>query len=116
MNMEIAGLWPRNSFSGNICFQFSVLVLCSVPHLQDLFTSIFSSDPNLLVELLVLTLLPRRHVLLDVVHRHTHVIVSPENSTCNVGRGTWDVERGTWNVRRGTWDVERGMWNVGRGT
>ncbi len=23
------GLWPRNSFSGNICFQFSVLVLCS---------------------------------------------------------------------------------------
>ncbi len=24
------GLWPRNSFSGNICFQFSVLFLCSV--------------------------------------------------------------------------------------
>jgi hypothetical protein len=24
------GLWPRNSFSGNICFKFSVLVLCSV--------------------------------------------------------------------------------------
>ncbi len=24
------GLWPRNSFSGNICVQFSVLVLCSV--------------------------------------------------------------------------------------
>ncbi len=23
------GLWPRNSFSGNICFKFSVLVLCS---------------------------------------------------------------------------------------
>jgi hypothetical protein len=23
-------LWPRNSFSGNICFQFLVLVLCSV--------------------------------------------------------------------------------------
>ncbi len=23
------GLWPRNSFSGNICFAFSVLVLCS---------------------------------------------------------------------------------------
>ncbi len=23
------GLWPRYSFSGNICFQFSVLVLCS---------------------------------------------------------------------------------------
>ncbi len=23
------GLWPRNSFSGNICFEFSVLVLCS---------------------------------------------------------------------------------------
>ncbi len=23
-------LWPRNSFSGNICFNFSVLVLCSV--------------------------------------------------------------------------------------
>jgi hypothetical protein len=22
--------WPRNSFSGNICFEFSVLVLCSV--------------------------------------------------------------------------------------
>jgi hypothetical protein len=24
------GLWPRNSFTGNICFEFSVLVLCSV--------------------------------------------------------------------------------------
>ncbi len=24
------GLWPRNFFSGNICFQFSVLCLCSV--------------------------------------------------------------------------------------
>jgi hypothetical protein len=24
------GLWPRNSFSGNICFQFLALVLCSV--------------------------------------------------------------------------------------
>jgi hypothetical protein len=24
------GLWPRHSFSGNICFEFSVLVLCSV--------------------------------------------------------------------------------------
>jgi hypothetical protein len=23
------GLWPRNSFSGNICFEFSVLVFCS---------------------------------------------------------------------------------------
>jgi nitrate reductase gamma subunit len=23
------GLWTRNSFSGNICFEFSVLVLCS---------------------------------------------------------------------------------------
>jgi hypothetical protein len=23
------GLWPRNSFSGNVCFEFSVLVLCS---------------------------------------------------------------------------------------
>ncbi len=23
------GLWPSNSFSGNICFNFSVLVLCS---------------------------------------------------------------------------------------
>ncbi len=24
------GLWPRNSFSGNICFEFPVLCLCSV--------------------------------------------------------------------------------------
>ncbi len=24
------GLWPRNSFPWNICFEFSVLVLCSV--------------------------------------------------------------------------------------
>jgi hypothetical protein len=24
-----SGLWPRNSFSGIICFEFSVLVLCS---------------------------------------------------------------------------------------
>jgi hypothetical protein len=23
-------MWPRNSFSGNICFEISVLVLCSV--------------------------------------------------------------------------------------
>jgi hypothetical protein len=23
-------LWPHNSFSGNICFEFSLLVLCSV--------------------------------------------------------------------------------------
>jgi hypothetical protein len=23
------GLWPCDSFSGNICFEFSVLVLCS---------------------------------------------------------------------------------------
>ncbi len=23
------GLWPRNSISGNICFEFSVFVLCS---------------------------------------------------------------------------------------
>ncbi len=39
VNIEIAhtdawmwrlGLWPRNSFSGNIFFKFSVLVLCSV--------------------------------------------------------------------------------------
>ncbi len=26
------GLWPCYSFSGNICYQFSVLVLCSVEH------------------------------------------------------------------------------------
>ncbi len=24
------GLWPRNSFSGNVCVDFSALVLCSV--------------------------------------------------------------------------------------
>ncbi len=24
------GLWPRNAFAGNICFEFSVLVLCSL--------------------------------------------------------------------------------------
>jgi hypothetical protein len=29
MNMEI-GTVARNSFSGNICFEFSVLCLCSV--------------------------------------------------------------------------------------
>ena len=27
-------LWPRNSFSGNICFEFLVLVLCSVCHMM----------------------------------------------------------------------------------
>ncbi len=26
------GLWPRNSFSGNICFEFSVLALGSVAY------------------------------------------------------------------------------------
>ncbi len=30
MNVEL-GLWPRNSFPGNIYFQFSVLVLCGAP-------------------------------------------------------------------------------------
>jgi hypothetical protein len=50
----------------------------------------------------LLTLLPRRHVLLDVVHCHAHVIVSPETAR----------ERGTWNVGCGTWDVERRTWNV----
>ncbi len=29
MNVEI-GLWPRNFFSVNICFKFSILVLCNV--------------------------------------------------------------------------------------
>jgi|688.fasta_scaffold1269302_1 hypothetical protein len=29
MNMEVE-LWPRNSFSGNIGFKFSVLCLCNV--------------------------------------------------------------------------------------
>ncbi len=24
------GLWPRNSFSGNMCFEFSVLIFCRV--------------------------------------------------------------------------------------
>jgi hypothetical protein len=27
---RIWGLWPRSSFSGNNCFEFSVLCLCSV--------------------------------------------------------------------------------------
>jgi hypothetical protein len=31
--MWILGLWPRNFFSGNICVEFSVLVLCSVRYL-----------------------------------------------------------------------------------
>ncbi len=32
--MQKLGLWPRNSFSGNICFKFSVLVLlqCTFIH------------------------------------------------------------------------------------
>jgi hypothetical protein len=29
MNMEIGGLWPRHSYSGSICLEFSVMVLCS---------------------------------------------------------------------------------------
>jgi hypothetical protein len=28
--MNMVGLRPRNSFSGNICFKFSVLCLCRV--------------------------------------------------------------------------------------
>ncbi len=31
-------LWPRNSFSGNICFEFSALILCSAPALEELQT------------------------------------------------------------------------------
>jgi hypothetical protein len=34
------GLWLRNFFSGNICFQFSVLVLCSAYH-TFIYTRIF---------------------------------------------------------------------------
>ncbi len=32
MNVDLWkwGLWPRNSSSGNICLEFSILVLCSV--------------------------------------------------------------------------------------
>jgi hypothetical protein len=38
------GLWPRNSFTGNICFEFSVLVLSSVEEatLTNFFFSIIS--------------------------------------------------------------------------
>ncbi len=28
------GLWPRSSFSGNICFQFSILVFCSAARVR----------------------------------------------------------------------------------
>ncbi len=35
-----SGLWPRNSFSGNICFQFSVLVLCSYSWLITFFAQV----------------------------------------------------------------------------
>ncbi len=35
MNVKIGtGLWPRSSFSGNICFKLSVLVLCSVHYIH----------------------------------------------------------------------------------
>ena len=29
---DTLGLWPRNSFSGSICFELSTLFLCSVEH------------------------------------------------------------------------------------
>jgi hypothetical protein len=29
------GLWPRNSFSGNICFELSVLFSCSVEEILE---------------------------------------------------------------------------------
>ncbi len=31
---KLGGLWPSNSFSGNNCFKFSVLVLCSVLYIK----------------------------------------------------------------------------------
>jgi hypothetical protein len=36
MNVEIGTVWPHNSFSGNICFEFSVLSLCSESCCKDL--------------------------------------------------------------------------------
>ncbi len=38
------GLWPRNSFSGNICFEFSVLFLCSADKIT---LNLFSFVPKL---------------------------------------------------------------------
>ncbi len=32
MNVGIGTTWPRSSFSGNICFEFSALCLCSAAH------------------------------------------------------------------------------------
>jgi hypothetical protein len=35
------GLWPRNFFFGNICFEFSVLVLCSVRWTHMIYWTLF---------------------------------------------------------------------------
>ncbi len=41
-----SGLWPRNSFSGNICFNFLVLCLCSVQKSLICFVLLFDSLPT----------------------------------------------------------------------
>jgi hypothetical protein len=41
--MWILGLWPRNSFSGIICFEFSALVLCSVTHMRHIHMGIIGT-------------------------------------------------------------------------
>jgi hypothetical protein len=48
MNVEI-GLWPRNSFSVNICFKFSILVLCNVSPRTPNWCSIYTFFQNLLL-------------------------------------------------------------------
>ncbi len=59
------GLWPRNSFSRNRCFQFSVLVLCSA---YLCFTETFCSpQKNLILQQQILSKLHRKSFKLHLL-------------------------------------------------
>ncbi len=64
--MWTLGLWPWNSFSGNICFEFSVLCLCSAAHIM------FSSRRKLFK-------LPIRKLIIILIRKlfKIHVLISP---------------------------------------
>ncbi len=95
------GLRPRNSFSGNICFEFSVLVLCSV--VLQLDSIISSSDMMQAYWLQVLWTIPFVPVLAALLSfqvgqqqqfiqllpiRHPRILlVNPSNSTQRTALG-----------------------------
>ncbi len=62
--MWTLGLWPWNSFSGNICFEFSVLCLCNAAHIM------FSSRRKLFK-------LPIRKLIIILIRKLFKILISP---------------------------------------